>query len=292
MHHKVYVCIPVHNRIQYTLACLNSIFDQTYSNLKVVISDAGSTDGTFELISNLYGKRVKILKIDSSQFWTGGINSCIRYVLSVALPGDFIYTLNNDTILKNDCIEEAVIFSLNHPMSMVGSLNLFYDNNLKIEPSAFIFKKRMVCYIQKRLFSFGQELPDNYKNYYHVDALSGKGVLFPVNVFKLYGLFNEEKLPHYHADTEFVVRMKNNGYKPILFTKSVLFSHVNETGSGTLSVNFIDFISSFSNIRSALHLKSVISYGKLVYRSKWIFYVIPYYSFVVLGYFKRFVIKH
>lgn len=288
---KVYICIPVHNRINFTLQCMRSIFKQSYSNFHVVISDAGSTDGTKEIIEKHYPEKVTVLSIDSSNFWTGGINACIKHVLSVASNNDLVYTLNNDTEIADDCIKNAVDFTKNHSNNIIGSLNLFYDDHNKIEPSAFVRRRFFIFHYQKRLFSFGKNTKDLISDYYHADMLSGKGVLYPIVVFKEVGLFNEVLLPHYHADTEFVFRLMKHGYYPILLMSSQLYSHVKETGIGTQKKNLSDFLSGFSNIKSAIYFRSVFEYSKLVYGNQWLLYFIPYYYFVILGYFKRLLQK-
>ena len=45
------VLIPVYNAEKYIEKCLNSILNQTYKNLRVVIADDGSTDKTAKIIS-------------------------------------------------------------------------------------------------------------------------------------------------------------------------------------------------------------------------------------------------
>jgi glycosyltransferase involved in cell wall biosynthesis len=40
----VSVIIPVYNSEQFLVRCLNSVFNQTYSNIEVICVDDGSTD--------------------------------------------------------------------------------------------------------------------------------------------------------------------------------------------------------------------------------------------------------
>src|SRR4030095_2640793 len=42
--------------------------------------------------------------------------------------------------------------------------------------------------------------------------LCGKGVLYPVRAFRKYSLFDEDALPHYGADQDFVASCKKWGY--------------------------------------------------------------------------------
>lgn len=284
---KVYICIPVHNRINLTLCCLRSIFKQSYLNFHVVISDAGSTDGTKEIIEKLFTEKVTVLSIDSSNFWTGGINECIKHVLSFADNQDFIYTLNNDTELASDCISTSVLFINQHSDSIVGSLNLFFNERNRIEPSSSIQKNLYMFYYTKRHFRFGELIPVSAKPFYESDFLSGKGVLYPVAVFRHDNLFNDMSLPHYHADGEFVLRLKRMGFKPILLMSSHLFSHVEETGIGTIDKSLSTFIKSFLTLKSANHLKSLYHFSRIVYGHKWPLFLVPKLFILVGGFIRR-----
>jgi len=287
----VFICIPVHNRVDYTTACLNSIFCQTYKNFHVVISDAGSTDGTIDVITEKFPQKVTLLPIDPSNWWTGGINACIRYAMQVGNANDFIFTLNNDTEIASDCLRNLVNYANNNPGSLIGGLNLFYDDRSRIEPSAFSNEKCGIFYYQKRLFSLGQKIPVPISESYPVDTLSGKGILIPVSVFRKIGLFEEKLLPHYHADTEFVNRSRVNGFNPVLLTTAKIYSHVKETGTGTIDKSSIGFFKSYFHRNSANHLKSLFSYSRLVYKKAWLLYFIPKIVLINAGFIKRLLYK-
>ena len=58
------VLIPVYNAEKYIEKCLNSILNQTYKNLRVVIADDGSTDKTAKIIS-FYQKTYQNIEVYS-----------------------------------------------------------------------------------------------------------------------------------------------------------------------------------------------------------------------------------
>jgi GT2 family glycosyltransferase len=287
MNNKVFICIPVHNRINYSIECLKSIFKQTYSDFHVIISDADSSDLSAEIISQRFPEKVSIIHVNKSNWWTGGINSCIRYALEIGKENDFVFTLNNDTELAPDCLENIVNFANNNPKCLIGCLNLFFNETDRIEPSASIIKRFLFFFYQKRLFSFGQKIPEDIKDYYFANFLSGKGVLIPLEVFRETGLFEERLLPHYHADGEFAFRSIGYGYRPVLLTDARLYSHVLESGIGTLDKNPSAFFRSFFSKKSANNVKSIYNYSKLVYKKKWMLYFIPKVFILNAGFIKR-----
>ena len=52
----VSVCVPVFNSKKTVLNSINSILNQSYRNIEVIISDNNSDDGTFEICKKLKKK--------------------------------------------------------------------------------------------------------------------------------------------------------------------------------------------------------------------------------------------
>jgi glycosyltransferase involved in cell wall biosynthesis len=64
---KISVVMPSFNKASYIEKTLDSIFDQKYPNLEVVIQDGGSTDGTLEIISGFIQKYPKLIRLESKK---------------------------------------------------------------------------------------------------------------------------------------------------------------------------------------------------------------------------------
>ncbi len=284
----VFICIPVYNRIPYTLECIKSIECQIYSNIEIVICDDGSTDKTSEIINMNY-PNIKIIRGDGNLWWSGSMNCAIRYVLKNSNNDDYIYTLNNDTILESDCISELINFITNKNRYIVSSLNLMLRNPSKIENSAFIqHKTGLLKNSFYPIFKTGT-YSDKLKNeFYEVDTFTGKGVLIPIGVFKEIGLFHNE-LRQYHADTEFFFRAKKSGYHLYLLKRSKLLSHTELTGIGTkyTKTSLLGFIQSFFSIRSAHYIPALKKRAQLIYKYKWPYFFVLNILGIILGRLKR-----
>lgn len=57
----VTVLLPVYNAEPYIEACIDSILEQTYSNLEILIINDGSTDNTLDLINEYDDERITVL---------------------------------------------------------------------------------------------------------------------------------------------------------------------------------------------------------------------------------------
>lgn len=80
---KVYVIIPIYNVEPYLRECLDSIVNQTYRNLRIILVNDGSTDNS-EAIAKEYLSDERVALISKEN---GGLSSArnarIRYVFSV-----------------------------------------------------------------------------------------------------------------------------------------------------------------------------------------------------------------
>lgn len=286
----IFICIPVHNRLALTRACIKSIKKQNYSNYKIIICDDGSTDDTYEEIKKEYPE-VVLVRGDGNLWWTGATNKCVAHALKKASDTDLIFTLNNDTELAPDCLSELIEAKKKYPNSIIGCVNLFFANRNKIEPSSQKEKRVLGFKLYLRFNKWGDDLK-NYAGLFEVNALSGKGVLVPIVVLKKIGVYNYEMLPHYHADTEFTIRASKAGYKVFINYSAKIYSHQNESGIGTHTSqpNIKEFIKSFSTIKSTHHFQTLINYSKLIYNKYYRIYFLISLFGIILGFIKRYCI--
>ena len=47
---KVSIIIPVYNGEKFLKRCMNSVIDQSYDNIEIVLIDDGSSDNTFAIL--------------------------------------------------------------------------------------------------------------------------------------------------------------------------------------------------------------------------------------------------
>ena len=109
---NIAVIITVFNRIDKTLKCLDWLFKSLNSypqiNLKVYITDDGSTDGTSSIIKETYkNNNIEILAGSGNLFWNGGMNNSWRKAVSDGGWDGFLW-LNNDSYVYADLWQEII----------------------------------------------------------------------------------------------------------------------------------------------------------------------------------------
>jgi len=98
---KVSIVIPTYNHARYLPYALNSVINQSYANLEVIVIDDGSTDGTSEVVKPYRSKINYFYKRN------GGTPSALNLGLSVA-TGKYICWLSADDALIEDKVYRQV----------------------------------------------------------------------------------------------------------------------------------------------------------------------------------------
>ena len=87
----VSVIVPVYNVAQYVAECLNSLLNQTYRNLEIIVVDDGSTDNSLQICNTfLSDTRVKVFHKEN-----GGLSDARNYGLEKA-TGAFVLFIDSD----------------------------------------------------------------------------------------------------------------------------------------------------------------------------------------------------
>ncbi len=286
----IYICIPTFHRLSYTIKCINSIYDQVFKDYKIVICEHSPTEENYNELQENFPEII-FLRGNEEMWWSGAINRCVAHVMSRASDNDYVFTLNNDTELDEDCLKKLTKTAAEHPDSIIGCVNLLYDQKSRIEPSAQKRGKFFGLNLYRSVNCWGDDLKE-FRGIIEVNALSGKGVLIPVSIFKTIGLYNAEMLPHYHADTEFTIRASRAGFKVLLNYSAKIYSHHKETGlTARTSGNTLKaFLRGFSSVKSTRHYPTLKNRAKLIHGDKSHIYFLVSLIGVWGGFIRRYTI--
>jgi len=110
------IIIVTYNGLPFLKKCLPTIFNQTYSNIEIILVDNNSSDQTVSQIMKYFPK-VKIIKNDTNEGFAKANNIGVNNA-----TGEFVFLLNNDTELFPDVVEKLVIS--HRPKSILTALQI------------------------------------------------------------------------------------------------------------------------------------------------------------------------
>ena len=86
--------------------CIKSIFKNSFQNFKIIVVDNNSSDDSLELLSEFNDDRIVIIRCDDNFGIAKGNNIGIKKSKELGL--DYTLLLNNDTILKENLLDELL----------------------------------------------------------------------------------------------------------------------------------------------------------------------------------------
>ena len=96
------VIIPVYNGERFLRKCLESVQNQTYNELEIIVVNDGSTDNTIRILEDISreDKRVKIINYEIRK----GVSEARNTALD-SFNGEYVVFVDCDDFVSNDYIE-------------------------------------------------------------------------------------------------------------------------------------------------------------------------------------------
>ncbi|MCI8650191.1 MAG: glycosyltransferase [Anaerotruncus sp.] len=226
---KISVIIPIYKAEPYLCRCLNSVVNQTYQNLEIILVDDGSPDRC-GLICDEYAKhdsRFVVLHTTNQ-----GTYKARNLALDVAC-GDYIGFVDADDWLEQRMYEELLELALKHNADItqceivnegvyaqtrskhIGYTKIYYQNEL----ICAMFQEEITHGLINKLFRADIWTNRRFlEGYYHVDAMMMAQVDSFCNIF----VRIDAALYHYNTTNPSITR----GRKKLIHVKSMkkLFS--------------------------------------------------------------------
>lgn len=217
----VSVIIPIHNKLDFTFRCLQSIHAHpTQHTFEVIVVDDSSTDDSSAVLSGI--TNLTLLHNDRN---LGFVHSCNKGAEHAR--GTYLLFLNNDTYVLPGCIDELInTFEEIPDAGLVGS-KLIYPNGLLQEAGAIIWQNGLG-------WNYGRlDDPDKPEYGYlrEVDYCSGASIMVPHDLFKAVGCFDIRYAPAYYEDADLAFTMREHGRK-VLYQPLSQVIHFEGVSSG------------------------------------------------------------
>lgn len=218
----VYVLIPVFNRFEHTKRVVDCLRAQSIAEkLGIIIINDGSTDETAEYLQSQ--DDVVEIRGDGNLWWGGAIEEGLKHVLPSCQAEDYVLFLNNDTWFDENYVEILVQTSIANGGAAVGSV--IHEEGRDpplVSIGAKVNVNRLAVWDLLSELSEAEKRSPNSQ--YRVDALSGRGTLYPAQLFRRYGRMRPSLLPHYLADYEVAMRFARAGVPLVVSSKAIVYS--------------------------------------------------------------------
>lgn len=103
----VSVIIPVYNAEKYIVETVQSVLDQTYINIEIIVVNDGATDNTRQIIETTFGENKAVHLINKKNAGA----AAARNTGYQAAKGDYIKFLDGDDLINPEMIEQQVSLS-------------------------------------------------------------------------------------------------------------------------------------------------------------------------------------
>ncbi len=132
------IIIPAYNIENYIAKCLDSLLNQTYKNLEIIVVDDGSSDNTGNVIDNYVSKYENIKVIHKNN---GGVSAARNSGIEVA-NGDYIGFVDGDdtvdkemfkVLIDNAIKYEADISHCGYKMVFPSRIDYYYNTGMLVE---------------------------------------------------------------------------------------------------------------------------------------------------------------
>lgn len=104
MSKKISIIIPMYNASLRIKECLNSVVNQTYDNLEIIVINDGSTDNSRDIVEEYMKNDSRIKLINQAN---GGVSKARNNGLSCA-TGDYIEFVDSDDTLEKEMVQTLV----------------------------------------------------------------------------------------------------------------------------------------------------------------------------------------
>lgn len=212
----VSIIVSSYNHEAYINDCLDSLLNQTYSNLELIICDDCSKDDTYKIIESRYEElksrftNCNIMKNKQNLGVTKNLNKLLSFV-----HGDYIKGIASDDMLMPTALEDMIAYiqSLDEKPDLLYSNIYYMDEQFRYQDVS----KSKNLETKTTNLQHGRNLTDEIISNNFIPA---PAVLFPRSTFEKYGKFDENL---YFEDLEYWMRVSIDGLIEYLDKPLVLY---------------------------------------------------------------------
>ena len=209
-----------------TVECVQSLLLLDYRAVEIVIVDNGSRPPAATDLSRRF-PTATCLQVERNLGYAGGNNVGIRYALEKG--HDYVFVLNNDTVVQPGCITAAVEVAESDPsIGVVGMKIIAMD-----DPARVWVAFGQVTYRQGLVRLIGYYWLDDgrFDQQRDVEWVAGTAMLFRRRALEEVGLFDEEFFA-YHEDVDWCASARDRGFRVVFAPQAIIYHKGHQSSGG------------------------------------------------------------
>ncbi len=203
-------------------ATLESFRKINYPDLKIVVSDNASADGSVEMVRQEFPE-VHLLTREKGLGYAKGANIGLEFLTGQT---KYIFSTTNDVEVDPEMINRLVAYAEQNPEAgVIGTKILFFDR-----PDVIWHAGGRINPLHGHTRHIGWERKDHprYDRVCECDYVTGCGFLLRSDALKKAGYFREDFV-FYSEDAELCYRIRENGYRIVYLPTARMWHKVETT---------------------------------------------------------------
>lgn len=197
--------------------CLESIYNQSYPSIEIIMVDNDSKDGSVEFIAQLFPD-VKVVKLHTNTGFSGGNLEGFKYT-----DGDYIMLINNDVVIDKDCISNLVASMEKRYDVGIGAAKILVYGKDSIDSAGDGFSTLL------KGFKRGEGLQsNNYDKEEYIFGACAGAAIYRRQMIEDIGFFDDDFFL-IHEDTDLNFRAQLSGWKVLYIPSAVVYHKVRST---------------------------------------------------------------
>lgn len=221
----VYILTLSWNQCADTLECLASLQKTSYPNYRLLVVDNHSTDGSVEAITQCF-PRVEVIANRQNIGFAAAANRGIEHALCHG--AEYVFLLNNDTIVEPTTLEEMVSQAMALDVGMVAPKIYYYADPQRIWS---VGSHRHPLTLEKMRGGEDELDQGQWEDVVQLDFLTGCGLLLPRHFLEDVGLF-DERFFIFYEDSDLCLRARKRGYRLLMTPKAKMWHKVSVSSGG------------------------------------------------------------
>ena len=208
------------NGLNDTLDCLESLDQLDYQSYKVLVLDNGSTDGSVEAIRGHF-PHVALIENAENLGYAEGNNRGAEYALQAG--ADYIFVLNNDTVLCQDILTRLVGAAEANPRVGAVGPKIYYH----AQPRRIWFAGGTIDWQHGLTVNLGADKDDvgQFEEVRSVDFLAGCALLIKREAWENVGSF-DSRFFMYWEEIDWCTRAQRAGYDLLFIPQAKMWHKV------------------------------------------------------------------